>query len=72
MINTIDNIQKKIFIALSIATLTIIYLLKMEINLDVQIYLLFFFVSVIGLPHGFFDFSIGKIIFNKYIKTWAL
>ena len=24
------------------------------------------------MPHGFFDFSIGKIIFNKYIKAWAL
>lgn len=72
MINTIDSIQKKIFIALSLATLAIFYLFKIEINLDMQIYLLFFLVSVIGLPHGFFDFSIGKIIFNKYIKAWAL
>jgi len=72
MINIIDNFHKKIFIALSLTSLTIFYLFKIEINLDMQIYLLFFLVSVIGLPHGFFDFSIGKIIFNKHIKTWAL
>ena len=72
MINIIDNFHKKIFIALSLTSLIIFYLFKVEINLDMQIYLLFFLVSVIGLPHGFFDFSIGKIIFNKHIKTWAL
>ena len=72
MINIIDNFHKKIFIALSLTSLIIFYLFKVEINLDIQIYLLFFLVSVIGLPHGFFDFSIGKIIFNKHIKTWAL
>ena len=35
-------------------------------------YILFFLVSLIGIPHGFFDFSIGKNIFQRFRKLWLL
>ena len=72
MVSKIDNIHKKLFVFLSIVTFALYYLSDIYSELSLQIYILFFFVSFIGLPHGFFDFSIGKILFKKYLNLWSL
>ena len=72
MVSKIDNIHKKLFVFLSVVTFALYYLSDIYTELSLQIYILFFFVSFIGLPHGFFDFSIGKILFKKYLNLWSL
>ena len=72
MVSKIDNIHKKLFILISVITVVLYYLSDIFKGLSSQIYILFFLVSIIGLPHGFFDFSIGKILFKKYLNFWPL
>jgi len=70
MVSKIDDIQKKLFVFLSSIAFASYFLISSDNSLNVQIYLLFFLVSIIGIPHGFFDFSIGKILFRKYLRLW--
>ena len=72
MVSKIDDIQKKLFVFLSSIAFASYFLFSSNNSLNVQIYLLFFLVSIIGIPHGFFDFSIGKILFKKYLRLWLL
>lgn len=72
MINKINIIHKKSFVILSIASLLVFYIFTFSPNIDYQVYFLFGLVSAIGIPHGFFDFSIGKKIFKKYRRKWIL
>jgi len=72
MINKINIIHKKSFVILSIASLLVFYIFTFSPNIDYQVYFLFGLVSAIGIPHGFFDFSIGKKIFKKYHRKWIL
>ena len=72
MINKINIIHKKSFVILSIASLLVFYIFTFSPNIDYQVYFLFGLVSAIGIPHGFFDFSIGKKIFKKYNRKWIL
>jgi len=72
MVSKIDDIQKKLFVFLSSLTFASYFLFSSYNSLNIQIYLLFFLVSIIGIPHGFFDFSIGKILFKKYLRLWLL
>jgi Brp/Blh family beta-carotene 15,15'-monooxygenase len=72
MINKINIIHKKSFVILSIASLLVFYTFTFTPRIDYQVYVLFGLVSAIGIPHGFFDFSIGKKIFKKYHKKWIL
>ncbi len=72
MVSKIDDIQKKLFVFLSSIAFVSYFLISSDNSLNVQIYLLFFLVSIIGIPHGFFDFSIGKILFKKYLRLWLL
>jgi len=72
MINKINIIHKKSFVILSIASLLVFYIFTFSPSIDYQVYFLFFLVSAIGIPHGFFDFSIGKKIFKKYNGKWIL
>ena len=65
MVSKIDDIQKKLFVFLSSIVFISYFLFDSYNSLNIQIYLLFFLVSIIGIPHGFFDFSIGKILFKK-------
>ena len=60
MINKINIIHKKFFVILSIASLLVFYTFTFSPSIDYQVYFLFGLVSAIGIPHGFFDFSIGK------------
>ena len=70
MVSKIDDIQKKLFVFLSSIVFISYFLFDSYNSLNIQIYLLFFLVSIIGIPHGFFDFSIGKILFKKYLRFW--
>jgi len=72
MINKINIIHKKSFVILSIVSLLVFYIFTFSPNIDYQVYFLFGLVSAIGIPHGFFDFSIGKKIFKKYRRKWIL
>ena len=72
MINKINIIHKKSFVILSIASLLVFYIFTFSPSIDYQVYFLFGLVSAIGIPHGFFDFSIGKKIFKKYRRKWIL
>ena len=72
MINKINIIHKKSFVILSIASLLVFYTFTFTPRIDYQVYVLFGLVSAIGIPHGFFDFSIGKKIFKKFHKKWIL
>ena len=72
MVSKIDDIQKKLFVFLSSITFASYFLFSSYNSLNIQMYLLFFLVSIIGIPHGFFDFSIGKILFKKYLRLWLL
>ena len=72
MINKINIIHKKSFVILSIVSLLVFYIFTFSPNIDYQVYFLFGLVSAIGIPHGFFDFSIGKKIFKKYHRKWIL
>ena len=72
MINKINIIHKKSFVILSIASLLVFYTFTFTPKIDYQVYVLFGLVSAIGIPHGFFDFSIGKKIFKKYHRKWIL
>tara|TARA_B110000444_G_scaffold258301_1_gene298852 strand:- start:1950 stop:2852 length:903 start_codon:yes stop_codon:yes gene_type:complete len=72
MIKKIDNLHKKFFIILSVISLIVFNRFVLITEINFQVYLLFILVSIIGIPHGFFDFSIGKKIFKKYQGKWAL
>ncbi len=70
MISKIENFRKYFFILFSISILFIFFFYNFKFSLTNQSYILFFLVSAIGIPHGFFDFSIGKKIFKKYQSMW--
>ena len=72
MIKIIDKWRQGIFILLSFLCFAIFFLTSLNINTQIQSYMLFFLVSLIGIPHGFFDFSIGKNIFQRFRKLWLL
>ena len=72
MINKIDKLHKAGFITISIIFLLLNTLFVNIFTYEIQIYALFFLVSIIGLPHGFFDFTVGKNIFKKYNENWFL
>ena len=67
MIKIIDKWRQGIFILLSFFCFAIFFLTSLNLNTQTQSYILFFLVSLIGIPHGFFDFSIGKNIFQQFI-----
>ncbi len=72
MLEKLNNCQKKLFIFLSIISFLLFFLTNTKVSLQIQIYILFVLVSIMGIPHGFFDFFIGKKIFFKYTNKWLL
>ena len=72
MIKIIDKWRQGIFILLSFLCFAMFFLTSLNLNTQIQSYMLFFLVSLIGIPHGFFDFSIGKNIFQRFRKLWLL
>ena len=72
MIKKIDKIQKYTFIAVSFLSLVSFIGLGFSLRPDTQNYILFILVSLVGIPHGFFDFSIGRKVFKEYFNAWFL
>ena len=72
MINKLDKLRRNIFLFLSITSLVIFYLNNISLDLKIQSYALFFLVALIGIPHGFFDFSVGKKLLKKFSNLWFL
>ena len=72
MIKKIDKIQKYTFIAVSFLSLVSFIGLGISLLPDTQNYILFILVSLVGIPHGFFDFSIGRKVFKEYFNAWFL
>jgi len=72
MINKFKIIHSFIFILLSLLSIFIYYNSYLLNDNQIQVFLLLIFVSLIGIPHGFFDFSIGKNIFKNTKKNWIM
>ena len=72
MINKFKIIHSFIFILLSLLSILIYYNSYLLNDNQIQVFLLLIFVSLIGIPHGFFDFSIGKSIFKNTKKNWII
>ena len=72
MINKLDKLRRNFFIFLSITTLVIFFLNNINLDLKSQSYVLFFLVTLIGIPHGFFDFSVGKKLLKKFSELWLI
>ena len=72
MIKKIDKIQKYTFIAVSFLSLASFIGFGISLLPDTQNYILFILVSLVGIPHGFFDFSIGRKVFKEYFNAWFL
>ena len=71
LIRKFENYQLVILVNLSILCLVAFNINPDIFNYYVQYYLLILLVSIIGLPHGFFDYSIGKKMFGNH-KSWVL
>ena len=72
MINKFDKIRRNFFLFLSITSLVIFSLNNISLDLRFQSYALFFLVALIGIPHGFFDFSVGKKLLSNFSKLWLI
>ena len=72
MINKLNKLRRNLFIFLSITSLVVFYLNSISLDLRSQSYVLFFLVALIGIPHGFFDFSVGKKLMKKFSNLWLL
>ena len=72
MINKLDKLRRNFFIFLSITSLVVFFLNNINLDLKLQSYVLFFLVTLIGIPHGFFDFSVGKKLLKKFSELWLI
>lgn len=70
-IKKFENYQLVVLVNLSILCLVVFDINPDIFSYYVQYYLLIVLVSIIGLPHGFFDYSIGKKMFGNY-KSWVI
>jgi len=70
LIRKFENYQLVVLVNLSILCLVAFNINPDIFNYYVQYYLLILLVSIIGLPHGFFDYSIGKKMFGNH-KSWV-
>ena len=71
LIRKFENYQLIVLVNLSILCLVAFNINPDIFNYYVQYYLLILLVSIIGLPHGFFDYSIGKKMFGNH-KSWVI
>ena len=58
--------QLIILMNLSIISLLLMIIAPTILNMNTQLILLLTTVTIIGIPHGYFDFLIAKKIFNNY------
>ena len=69
LIEKYNRLQSSLLISLSIFFAIIIFLAPSFLTYYFQYYFLLIAVSFIGLPHGFFDYSIAERLFD-YKKNW--
>ena len=71
--NDISNIKlRHLIFTIIVSILLILYSLfgLLLISYEVQIFVLFFFVVMFGIPHGFYDYSIAKKLYEKKSSNW--
>ena len=69
LIEKYNRLQSSLLIFLSIFFTIIALVSPFVLTYYFQYYLLLIAVSFIGLPHGFFDYSIAERLFS-YKKNW--
>ena len=65
LVKKFENIQLVLLINLCILSIIIFFLYPSIFNYYFQYYSLIILVTIVGLPHGFFDYSIAKRLFNS-------
>tara|TARA_B100002019_G_scaffold63636_1_gene54574 strand:- start:2949 stop:3848 length:900 start_codon:yes stop_codon:yes gene_type:complete len=71
--NDINNIKlKHLIFTIVVSILLILYSLvgSLLISYEAQIFILFFFVVMFGIPHGFYDYSIAKKLYKEKSPNW--
>ena len=71
LVKKFENIQLVLLINLCILSIIIFFLYPAIFNYYFQYYSLIILVAIVGLPHGFFDYSIAKKLFSS-ITSWLL
>ena len=63
---------RQLIFTIVVSILLILYSLfgLLLIYYEVQIFILFFFVVMFGIPHGFYDYSIAKKLYEKKSSNW--
>ena len=69
LIEKYNKLQKSLLISLSLLFIIIILVNPSTISYLFQYYLLLITVTIIGIPHGFFDYSIAERLF-KNTRNW--
>ena len=69
LIEKYNKLQKSLLISLSLLFIIIILINPSIISYLFQYYLLLITVTIIGIPHGFFDYSIAERLF-KNTRNW--
>ena len=70
LIEKYNKLQKSLLISLSLLFIIIILINPSIISYLFQYYLLLITVTIIGIPHGFFDYSVAERLFKNNIN-WA-
>ncbi len=65
LVRKFENIQLVLLINLCILSIIIFFIYPSIFNYDFQYYALIILVAIVGLPHGFFDYSIAKKLFSS-------
>ena len=71
--NDINNIKlRHLIFTIVVSILLILYSLfgSLLISYEAQIFILFFFVVMFGIPHGFYDYSIAKKLYKEKSPNW--
>ena len=71
--NDINNIKlRHLIFTIVVSILLILYSLfgSLLISYEAQIFILFFFVVMFGIPHGFYDYSIAKKLYKEKPSNW--
>ena len=72
LVKKFENIQLVLLINLCILSIIIFFLYPSVFNYYFQYYSLIILIAIVGLPHGFFDYSIAKRLFSSTTNWLAL
>ena len=71
LVKKFENIQLVLLVNLCVLSIIIFFLFPDVFSYYFQYYSLLALVAVVGLPHGFFDYSIAKRLFSS-ISNWLI